>query len=242
MKVSAIILAAGMGKRMGAGGNKQFLLIDQKPMIVHALQAFENCPLVHDMYLVVNRNDRALLENEVLRAYTFGKLRELVTGGELRQDSVINGITAVKKPCDVIVIHDGARPFVSTALIEKGIALMDSYDAVIPGLPVKDTIKTITRKGFVSRTLKRDTLWQVQTPQTFKYDVIAGAYRDGVLQNFHGYDDASFVERLGKKVKVIEGSSYNLKITTPEDLVLAVGIVSRAGSRETEYSSGEECP
>jgi 2-C-methyl-D-erythritol 4-phosphate cytidylyltransferase len=126
-----------------------------------------------------------------------------------------------------VVIHDGARPFVSPAFIEKGISLMEMHDAIIPALPVKDTIKVVTKEGFVSKTLERDSLWHVQTPQTFKYELILKAYRDGQAKRLYGYDDATFLEHMGKKVKVIEGSPYNIKITTPEDLVIAQGMLFR---------------
>ncbi len=151
---------------------------------------------------------------------------KIVIGGRLRQDSVRNGLEAIEGPCDVVIIHDGARPFVSPTFIEKGIYLMEMFDAIIPALPVKDTIKVISKEGFVVKTLERDSLWHVQTPQTFKYELIAKAYKEGMAKKLFGYDDATFLEMMGKKVKVIEGSPYNIKITTPEDLIIAKGMLS----------------
>ena len=227
MRTLAIILAGGAGKRMGAATNKQFLLIDNKPIIVHTLEIFENCRSIDSIFLVVNQKDLPVIQKEILETYRFKKVTKVVIGGMLRQDSVRNGLEAIEGQCDIVVIHDGARPFVSPSFIEKGIFLMEMFDAVIPGLPAKDTIKAVSKEGFVSKTLPRDSLWQVQTPQTFKYELIVKAYREGMAKKLYGYDDATFIEHLGKKVKVIEGSPYNMKITTPEDLIIAQGILSQ---------------
>lgn len=226
MRTLAIILAAGVGKRMGAATNKQLLLLDNKPIIVHTLQVFDDCRAVDGIYLVVNQRDLPVVQEEILETYRFNKVMKLVIGGRLRQDSVKNGLEAIEQPCDTVVIHDGARPFVTPSFIEKGIFLMEMFDAIVPAIPVKDTIKVVSKEGFVVKTLERDSLWHVQTPQTFKYELIAKAYRDGMAKKLYGYDDATFLEYLGKKVRVIEGSPYNIKITTPEDLIAARGILS----------------
>ena len=227
MRALAIILAAGVGKRMGAATNKQLLFLDNKPIIAHTLQVFEDCKAVDGVYLVVNQKDLPIVQEEILETYRFSKVMKLVIGGRLRQDSVKNGLEAIEHPCDIVVIHDGARPFITPSFIEKGIFLMEMFDAIIPAIPVKDTIKVISKEGFVVKTLERDSLWHVQTPQTFKFDVISKAYKDGISKKLCGYDDATFLEFSGKKVKVIEGSSYNIKITTPEDLVTARGILAQ---------------
>ncbi|MCX7966309.1 MAG: 2-C-methyl-D-erythritol 4-phosphate cytidylyltransferase [Syntrophorhabdaceae bacterium] len=226
MRIIAIVLAGGTGKRMGAPTNKQFLLLDNKPIIAHTLQVFEECKPVDGVYLVVNQKDLPVIQEEILEQYRFSKVIKLVIGGRLRQDSVKNGLDAIENPCDIVIIHDGARPFITPSFIEKGIYLMEMFDAIIPALPVKDTIKVISKEGFVLKTLERDSLWQVQTPQTFKYELIVRAYREGMAKKLYGYDDATFIESIGKKVKVIEGSPYNIKITTPEDLIMARGILS----------------
>jgi len=227
MRTLAIVLAGGAGKRMGSATSKQFLHLDNRPIIVHALQIFEECKPVDGIYLVVNHKDLPTIQEEVLETYKFSKILKLVIGGRLRQDSVRNGLEAIDDPCDVVIIHDAARPFVSPAFVEKSICLMEMFDAIIPALPVRDTIKVISKEGFVVKTLERDTLWQIQTPQIFKYHLIMKAYREGMAKKLYGTDDAAFIEYLGKKVKVIEGSPYNIKITTPEDLVIAKGILSQ---------------
>ena len=227
MKTIAIILAGGTGKRMGAPTNKQFMMLDNKPIIAHTLQVFEDCRAIDGIYLVVNHKDLATLQEEILENYKFSKILKLVIGGRLRQDSVKNGLEAIDNSCEIVVIHDGVRPFLSPSMIEKSVTLMEMFDAIIPAIPVKDTIKIISKEGFVLKTLERDTLWHVQTPQTFKYNLILQAYRDGLAKKLYGYDDATFLESLGKKVKVIEGSPYNIKITTPEDLIIAQGMLSQ---------------
>lgn len=227
MRTLAIVLAGGAGKRMGTATNKQFLLLDNKPIIVRTLQIFEECRPVDGVYLVVNQKDLPVMQEEILETYKFNKVLKLVIGGRLRQDSVRNGLEAIENPCDIVIIHDGARPFVSPSFVEKGIFLMEMFDAVIPALPVKDTIKTVSKEGFVMKTLERDSLWNVQTPQTFKYELILKAYREGMNKKLYGFDDATFLEHMGKKVKVIEGSPYNIKITTPEDLIIAKGMLSQ---------------
>jgi len=227
MRTLAIVLAGGTGKRMGSPTSKQFLLLDNRPILVHTLQVFEECRPVDGVYLVVNHKDLPVIQEEVLEQYRFNKILKLVIGGRLRQDSVRNGIEAIDEPCDIVIIHDAARPFVSPSFIEKSIFLMEMYGAIIPALPVRDTVKVVSKEGFVVKTLERDALWNIQTPQTFKYDLISKAYREGMAKKLFGYDDSTFIEYMGKKVKVIEGSPYNIKITTPEDLTIARGILSQ---------------
>jgi 2-C-methyl-D-erythritol 4-phosphate cytidylyltransferase len=212
---------------MGSSTSKQFLLLDNRPILVHTLQVFQECRPVDGIYLVVNHRDLPLIQEEILETYHFSKIMKLVIGGRLRQDSVRNGLEAIDESCDVVIIHDAARPFVSPAFVEKSIFLMEMFDAVIPAIPARDTIKVISKEGFVLKTLERDALWHIQTPQTFKYDLIAKAYREGMAKKLCGYDDSTFIEHLGKKVKVIEGSPYNIKITTPEDLLIARGILAQ---------------
>ncbi len=141
------------------------------------------------------------MQEEILETYRFNKVMKLVIGGRLRQDSVKNGLEAIEHPCDIVIIHDGARPFITPSFIEKGIFLMEMFDAIIPAIPVKDTIKVVSKEGFVIKTLERDSLWHVQTPQTFKFDMISKAYKDGISKKLYGYDDATFLEYSGKKVK-----------------------------------------
>jgi 2-C-methyl-D-erythritol 4-phosphate cytidylyltransferase len=227
MRTLAIVLAGGVGKRMGSSTSKQFLLLDKRPILVHALQIFQECRPVDGIYLVVNHRDLPLIQEQILETYHFSKIMKIVIGGRLRQDSVRNGLDAIDESCDVVIVHDAARPFVSPAFVEKSISLMEMFDAVVPAIPARDTIKVISKDGFVVKTLERDSLWHIQTPQTFKYELIAKAYKEGTAKKLCAYDDSAFIEHLGKKVKVVEGSPFNIKITTPEDLLIARGILSQ---------------
>jgi 2-C-methyl-D-erythritol 4-phosphate cytidylyltransferase len=227
MRTLAIVLAGGVGKRMGFSTGKQFLLLDNRPILAHTLQVFQDCRPVDGIYLVVNHRDLPTVQEEILETYHFSKIMKLVIGGRLRQDSVWNGLEAIDESCDVVIVHDAARPFVSPAFVEKSIFLMEMFDAVVPAIPARDTIKMISKEGFVMKTLERDALWHIQTPQTFKYDLIAKAYKEGMAKKLCGYDDSTFIEHLGRKVKVVEGSPYNIKITTPEDLLIARGILAQ---------------
>ena len=183
MRTLAIVLAGGTGKRMGSSTSKQFLLLDNRPIIVHTLQVFQECRSVDGIYLVVNQKDLPTIQEEILETYHFSKIVKLVVGGRLRQDSVRNGLEAIDESCDVVIVHDAARPFVSPCL--RGESRSPSWRCSTPlslPFPARDTIKVISKKGFVLKTLERDSLWHIQTPQTFKYDLITKAYREGMAK------------------------------------------------------------
>jgi 2-C-methyl-D-erythritol 4-phosphate cytidylyltransferase len=158
---------------------------------------------------------------EIIEKYKLKKVSQIIPGGKRRQDSVKNGMDALPKDEDIVVIHDGVRPFVTKNMIEDSIHAAVRYGAVIVAMPVKDTIKMSNPDGTVLKTLDRESLWQIQTPQTFQAKVIKEAYHRATEDGFAGTDDASLVERLGVKVHILPGSYTNIKITTPEDLLLA---------------------
>jgi 2-C-methyl-D-erythritol 4-phosphate cytidylyltransferase len=158
---------------------------------------------------------------EVIEKYKFQKVSQIIPGGKRRQDSVKNGMDALQKDADIVAIHDGVRPFVTKAMIEDSIHFAVRHGAVVLAMPVKDTIKISNPDGTVLKTLDRESLWQIQTPQTFQTNVIKEAYSRATEDGFIGTDDASLVERLGVKVHILPGSYTNIKITTPEDLLLA---------------------
>jgi 2-C-methyl-D-erythritol 4-phosphate cytidylyltransferase len=174
---------------------------------------------------------------EVIEKYQFKKVSQIVPGGKQRQESVKNGMDALPKDEDIVVIHDGVRPFVSKTMIEDSIHSAVRYGAVILGMPVKDTMKMSNPDGTVLKTLARESLWQIQTPQTFQAKVIKEAYHRATEDGFLGTDDASLVERLGVKVHILPGSYANIKITTPEDLLLA-NLFLKMNSLTREGSSG----
>jgi 2-C-methyl-D-erythritol 4-phosphate cytidylyltransferase len=221
MKADAVIVSAGKGVRFMEGQKKQFYFLGGKPILTHTLDKFETCSLIRSILLVVGQEDMDYCLEEFTEKYKFKKISQIVPGGKRRQESVKNGIDALPKDTDIVAIHDGVRPFVTKAMIEDSVHSAVRYGAVILAMPVKDTIKMSSPDGTVLKTLDRESLWQIQTPQTFQANVIKEAYRRATEEGFIGTDDASLVERLGVKVHILPGSYTNIKITTPEDLLLA---------------------
>lgn len=221
MKADAVIVSAGKGLRFMEGKKKQFHSLGGKPILAHTLDKFETCPLIRSILLVVGQEDMDYCLKEIIEQYKFQKISQIVPGGKRRQESVKNGIDALPKDADVVTIHDGVRPFVTKAMIEDTIHSAERVGAVVLAMPVKDTIKVSNPDGTVLKTLDRESLWQIQTPQTFRVSVIKEAYYRAAEDGFVGTDDASLVERLGVKVHILPGSYTNIKITTPEDLFLA---------------------
>jgi 2-C-methyl-D-erythritol 4-phosphate cytidylyltransferase len=221
MKADAVIVSAGKGLRFMEGKKKQFHSLGGKPILAHTLDKFETCPLIRSILLVVGQEDMDYCLKEIIEHYKFQKVSQIVPGGKRRQESVKNGIDALPKDADVVAIHDGVRPFVTKAMIEDTIHSAERVGAVVLAMPVKDTIKVSNPDGTVLKTLDRESLWQIQTPQTFRVSVIKEAHYRAAEDGFVGTDDASLVERLGVKVHILPGSYTNIKITTPEDLFLA---------------------
>jgi 2-C-methyl-D-erythritol 4-phosphate cytidylyltransferase len=203
------------------GKKKQFHFLGGKPILAHTLNKFETCPLIRSILLVVGQEDMDYCLKEVIEKYKFQKVSQIVPGGKRRQESVKNGMDALQKDADIVAIHDGVRPFVTKAMIEDSIHSAVRYGAVVLAMPVKETIKMSNPDGTVLKTLDRESLWQIQTPQTFQVNIIKEAYYRATGDGFIGTDDSSLVERLGVKVHILPGSYTNIKITTPEDLLLA---------------------
>jgi 2-C-methyl-D-erythritol 4-phosphate cytidylyltransferase len=222
--ISVIIPAAGQGKRMNAGINKQFLAIDGKPILAITIDAFQKCRYVDEIIVVINPDEKELIQETILEVYDFRLPVRLITGGKERQDSVYNGLQAVNNQTDIVMIHDGARPFVSQDIIEKSIKETKKHKATITAVPVKDTIKTVSDDLKVTGTLKRNELFQVQTPQSFDCSLLKAAYRYAKDNNITGNDDSTLVESYGHYVTVVHGEYSNIKITTPEDLVIGEAI------------------
>jgi len=220
-KADAVIVSAGKGHRFMQGKKKQFYLLADKPILAHTLDKFEKCPLIRSILLVVGQEDLDYCMKEIIEKYQYRKISQVVPGGKRRQESVKNGINVLAKDAEIVVIHDGVRPFVTKQMIEESIRSAVRFKAVVMAMPVKETIKMVQRNGMVLKTLDRESLWQIQTPQTFQVNVIKEAYYRAIEDGFIGTDDASLVERLGVKVHVLPGAYTNIKITTPEDLILA---------------------
>ena len=221
--LSAIILAAGRGKRLGSAVSKPLVKIGKFPVIIYSLRTLDEHPEIDEIILVVNNKNRRAI-TRLIKKYSFKKIKTLVLGGSRRQDSVFNGLKNVSSNSDWILIHDSARPFINGEGVTKVIRAAKETGSAIMAVKPKATIKYSWRGNLVAKTLDRDNLWEIQTPQVFKKDFILQAYKKfgpGKVT-----DDASLVEKLGKKIKLIQGSYANIKITTGEDLLFA-GLIAK---------------
>jgi len=218
--VAVVVVAAGRGTRMEADGNKVFLPVRGIPVLVRTLRAFYESGLVHRYILVIGAEERTEV-NSLLEKWCPEISVKLVYGGTERQESVYNGLMALQGDESVVLIHDGARPFITQNAIRACIQAVWTQGAACVGVPVKDTIKRVDNMDVVVETPDRTLLWQVQTPQGFKPDIILKAHRKAVVEDFRGTDDAVLAERMGVKVRMIMGGYGNIKITTPEDLAFA---------------------
>lgn len=225
-KVAAVIPAAGEGRRMGGPLEKQFLLLEGIPLLAHTLRAFESSPFIHGIVVVVPKSRMQLVREKILEQYNISKLLALVAGGPHRQESVRLGLEALDSSWELVVVHDGARPLVSLELIARCVETAFLHGAAVAAVPTTDTVKEVDSEGFVLSTPLRERLWMVQTPQAFRYDLILRAHTEAQKEGFLGTDDASLVERLGHKVKIVQGSYENIKITTASDLKLAREILA----------------
>lgn len=222
-KSVALIPAAGMGKRMGSSINKQYLQLGGLPIVARTISVFEQSPLIDAVYLVIPADEIAYCQKHVVEACGFRKVAAIVPGGKERQNSVMNGLAAMREHVaddDVVLIHDGVRPLITHDLLRETIAVARTGDGALVAVPAKDTIKTVVN-GVVTGTPDRDALWLAQTPQAFRFGVVYAAHQAAVADCFMGTDDASLVERNGCQVRIVRGDYRNIKITTPEDLVLA---------------------
>lgn len=223
--VTAIILAAGKGKRMGAAISKQFIDINGKPVIYYTLDKFLKCKVIDKIIIVVSEDEKEYFQKNIIEKYKF-PIKDIVIGGKERQESVYNGLLAAKGS-SIVLIHDGARPFVSNRIIEEGIKYAKEYGAAAPGVMPKDTIKVKDNLGFSKETLKRENLVAIQTPQTFKYELIMECHKSLSESNIQVTDDTMVAEIYGNKVYLYDGEYINIKLTTPEDLVLGEYLAKR---------------
>jgi len=222
--VGAIIAAAGRSERMG-GSDKLFVVVGDKPLLAYTLSAFDACRGVDRVVLVLSPENMERGRGLVTEA-GFGKVT-VCQGGERRQDSVRNGLEALAS-CQWVVVHDGARPLVTAELIERGLEAAKETGAAIAALPIADTVKEVEPPGLIGRTLSRGQLWAAQTPQVFRYDILREAHQRAQGE---ATDDAALVEKAGYRVRVLEGSSRNIKVTTAADLAIVEALLAqgRAG-------------
>lgn len=219
MKVQAIIAAGGVGTRLKTDRPKALVLVGGRPLFTYSVEVFEKSLIIDGIILVVPA-DHARDFEEAVKPCGFKKLKKIVIGGRTRCDSVFNGLQALDAKTEIVVVHDGARPLIRPEIVDEAIRQGKTHGAAVVGVPVKPTIKRINRQGmFVEETLNRDELWEIQTPQVFRKDILWKAYAQRGTED--STDDAGLVERLGIPVKVVRGDYENIKITTNEDLIAA---------------------
>ena len=222
--VCAVIVAAGSSQRMG-GQNKLLLPLAGAPVLAHTLRAFEKCAAVRDIVLVCREQD-ILPYTELARSYGVGKLRTVTRGGDSRTASVLAGLRAAPADAALVAVHDGARPLVSEAVITEAVCAAAEHGAAAPVVPVKDSIKRIA-DGKIAADVPRDTLAAVQTPQVFRRELLLRALEDAARSGRSFTDDCAAVEAMGQAVQATHGSYENIKITTPEDILVAQALLQK---------------
>jgi len=224
--VSAIIVAAGKGIRMSDTERKQYVMLSGRPILAYTLTVFDACEEIDKIFLVIPEEDFDFCQQTILLPLGLKTKIKLVAGGTERQDSVYNGLLAIDKPGDsIVIIHDGVRPFIRVEHLTASVNGAKESGACILGIPASDTLKRVDNAGYIDETFNRDSMWLAQTPQSFQLDLIIKAHEQAIQDGYRGTDDALLVERMGKKVKIISGSRYNIKITTQEDLILAKAMI-----------------
>lgn len=226
-KVFAVIAAAGSGIRLGGTTKKQFLLLKEKPILVLTLQRFEHCPDIDEIAIAVPEDEIVGTES-LLTHFRLHKVSKVIAGGEKRQDSVWNVLSKLDlKPSDIVLVHDGVRPFIDSKKISQIVNICKEYDAVVLAVQPKDTIRRSNGSGYFDQMLDRNALWLVQTPQGFKASLLLKAFERARKEKFYSTDEAALVERLDVKARIVQGSYDNIKITTEEDLELGKLILER---------------
>ena len=206
---------------------KPYLNLGDKPILVHTIGVFDNNPVIDTISVIVDDADLEFCQSRIIAPNAFQKVGDLVVGGLTRQASVFNGLQSLPTDVDCVIVHDGVRPFVTDEVIFACIEAADEFGAAVAAVPVKDTVKVASADGFIVDTPDRDKLWAVQTPQAFRASVLLDAHALAQREGVTATDDAMLVEQLGFRVKIVSGSDANLKITTPDDLIIAEALKRR---------------
>jgi len=223
LKVAAIVPAAGSGKRLGTEEKKPFVLLAGKPLITYALKALDSSKYVDQIYVAADPDSIGRLKR-IISKYGIRKVVKVVAGASSRAGSVKNCFDLVDPLCDIVLIHDGARPFPGDSDIMNSVFLAGKFGGCVTAIPMTDTVKFADKNLFVKKTIDRSSLWRAQTPQAFRYAVLKKALSE--LQDISSVtDDASVLEHLGRKVKILKGSPRNIKVTTKEDLKIAEALI-----------------
>jgi 2-C-methyl-D-erythritol 4-phosphate cytidylyltransferase len=227
LRVGAIIAAAGEGKRFiseSDNSKKQFAELGGEPLFLRSAIIFLESPIIDETVVTVPASNVEKC-NQLLRKCSDGHNVHVIPGGEQRQESVYNAFSQIRERVEVVIIHDAVRPFLQTEWIEKTVELTDTYDGAIVAIPATDTLKT-SDNDIINRTMDRSTVWQAQTPQTFAVGILDKAFEHALALGIVGTDEAQLVETVGGRIAIVEGSSFNIKITTKNDLTLAEAILS----------------
>jgi len=217
--VVAIVPAAGIGERFGSGTNKPFSGLGDKPLLIWVVETLQSLPEIVEIIPVVKERDIKLC-GLLIEDYAITKVKRIAPGGRERQDSVFHGLSLIHDKDAVVVVHDGVRPLIEPSVIKEALQQLPGFDGVVVGVPMKDTVKEV-QDGIVMNTLKRDLFWAVQTPQIFYYQALYEAFEKAMADSFYSTDDSALVERNGGRIKMVQGSYTNIKVTTPEDLLIA---------------------
>jgi 2-C-methyl-D-erythritol 4-phosphate cytidylyltransferase len=232
-KLGVVIVAGGKGTRMKTSDSKQYLPLGDRPIVVHTIQVFEHIPEVAEIILVVGEHD-ITRNQDYVNKYQLSKVKRIVTGGYQRQQSVSLGLDALSSEVEWVLVHDGVRPFVTADQVRACWHKAMDCDAAVLAVPVKDTIKIANEDGYIISTPPRNSLWTIQTPQAFRLSLLQQAHREATLDHFLGTDDAMLIERMDKQVAIVEGDYYNIKMTTPEDMVWAAWILGHVRGEKTQ--------
>lgn len=224
-RVAGLIPAAGSGVRMGGDIAKPFLQLGGREILARTLDVFEHCAVISEVWVIVAAENVSACQQGIIERYGFRKVRDVVAGGASRQESVWRGLQRVEAAVDLVVVHDGVRPFVTDAVLRETLGCAATHGAAVTAVPLRDTLKRISDGGVVETTVPRDNLWRAQTPQAFQRHLLMSAYRQAWERGVQATDDASLIESMGHPVKVVSGSEHNIKITTPEDLNFSEGLL-----------------
>lgn len=212
---------------MGTATRKQYLTLGGLPLLVFSLNILQQIQSIREIILTVPENDRDYCWCDIVKPFGLEKVTQIVAGGQRRQDSVRNALFAISDPPDLVLIHDGVRPFIDDHIVENSISYAERTGAAVVAMPIHDTVKRVDAEHVIQETLNREELWHIQTPQTFRYDWLIDAHHRAQQEQWEVTDDAALIERMGYPVSVVEGSCFNIKITRPDDLIFGESILNR---------------
>jgi 2-C-methyl-D-erythritol 4-phosphate cytidylyltransferase len=224
-RIAALIPAAGSGRRMGGRVAKPFLRLGGREILARTLDVFETCRIVDEVWVIVAPEQCTRCQHTVVARYGFHKVQGVIAGGATRQESVWRGLQRVSGGIDLVVVHDGVRPFVSEALVHQTLCQAARYGAAIAAVPLKDTLKRVSRAGEVEATVSREGLWRVQTPQAFQRHMLQAAFLHALERGIMATDEAGLIEALGQPVRIVSGVESNVKVTTPDDLLVGESLL-----------------